>query len=115
MFFRSSLFRLLVLAISLGLCVSAARTIVGLWQRRDLITNRQKDLSRIASENATLRRQLEETRTEQYVERVARDKLGLVRDGETIILLPDAETKGREDDSLVPTESNWRQWLRLVI
>ncbi len=110
---ENKLFRFIVILISFGLCLSAGRTIFDLWHRRDLITNRQKDLTKITTENQTLEARLKEIQGGDYVERIARDKLGLVRDGESIILLPDTqngEVIRRGEESGGP---NWQKWWKL--
>lgn len=111
--FHTKFVRILIILISFGLCVSAGGTILDLWHKRDLVINRQKDLTRITKENQALKRELNETKSESYVERIARDKLGLVREGESIVLLtqsPNGNIGGGGDIKILP---NWQKWWRL--
>lgn len=111
--FHTKFVRILVILISFGLCLSAGGTILDLWHRRDLVINRQKDLTRITTENQALKRQLDETKSESYVERIARDKLGLVKDGENIILLPQSNRKDTKGGIVFDYSHTWQKWWKL--
>lgn len=105
--------KILVWVISLVLCLSAGSTIINLWARRGIVSEREADLVRLQEENKTLENALQDARGEQFVERIARDKLGMVKPGETIVIMPGStETAGGETKN----KSNvalWRQWLEL--
>ncbi len=103
----------LVLIISLGLCLSSIGTIVDLLHRKDVIVVRQQDLSAITRENQKLEQQLKETQSQDYVERIARDKLGFVKDGESIILLPQPQNGSSQDGRGATALTNWQRWLKL--
>lgn len=104
--------RTLIIIVSLGLCLSASRTIFGLWQRRDIVKEREGELIQIKEKNKELERQLTDIQSEGYVERIARDKLGMVKVGEMILILPDraASGKPRDEDN---GGANWRKWWKL--
>jgi hypothetical protein len=77
------------------------------------VTTRQKDLNHLLKENKELSRQLKDSQSDSYVERIARDKLGLVKDGEAIILLPKSPGgtgTGATNDAQKP---NWQKWWSL--
>lgn len=110
---ENKLFRFLILIVSFTLCLSAGSTIIDLWHRRDIVSSRQKDLDRITRENAELKKQLEDSQLPGYVEKAARDKLGLVKDGEAIVLLDSSnpgQSAGTADQSHIVT---WQRWWRL--
>lgn len=106
-------FRVLVAVVSLGLCVSAASTIIDLWHRTDLITNRKKDLEKVVSENSALEKELAKTKTDGYIEQIARNKLGLVKNGETVVLLPQAPGAITQS-KFADTRKNWQKWWDLI-
>jgi len=108
--FYKKISQYIVIIVSLGLCLSAARTIVDLWHRRDVIGLRQKDLTTITRENQKLEQRLKETQNSDYIERIARDKLGMVKDGETIILLPESGVRSQAQAGTIP---HWKKWWRL--
>jgi cell division protein FtsB len=102
--------KIVVWIISLILCLSAGGTIVNLWARRGIVSEREADLARLQQENKTLENALQDARGEQFVERVARDKLGMVKPGETIVIMPDSagnEINAAHNNS---NTAYWRQW-----
>lgn len=104
--------RISVALISLGLAISAGRTIVELWQRRDVVDVRKRELAKIQAENNTLQDKLKDMGSDAYVERVARDQLGMIKEGETIVMLPEGAVQGREsgEEKNIP---NWKKWWSL--
>ncbi len=102
-----------VLAVSLGLSLSAGRTILELWKRRDVVHERERELIKLREENASLERALQDIGQDAYLERIARDKLGLVREGETIVILPDTGDKTQVAGTHVGNEPNWKKWWRI--
>ena len=109
--FRNKITQLLVFIISLGLCLSALGTIIDLWHRKDIVSTRQNDLNAITRENQALEQELQDTKKRDYVERIARDKLGMVKDGESILLLPESGPQlKKETESSEPT---WQKWWKL--
>lgn len=104
--------RIAVALISLGLAISAGRTIVELWQRRDVVGVRKQELARIQAENMSLQDKLRDMGSDAYVEKVARDQLGMIKEGETIVMLPEGavQGKGSGEDASMP---NWKKWWSL--
>ncbi|WP_269438285.1 FtsB family cell division protein [Phosphitispora fastidiosa] len=62
------------------------------------ITNIQEQMNQLKVNNDTLKKQLEQLNSEAYIEREAREKLGLVKPGEKIIL----EARTGEKGSTIP-------------
>lgn len=98
--------------ISLGLAVSAGRTIVELWEQKGRVGEKERELTRVLTENKRLESQLTDMKNPSYVERVARDQLGMVKEGETMVMLPQggANAEGRGNSGELPV---WQQWFRL--
>ncbi len=103
----------IILLISLGLSLSATRTIVDLWHRRDIMKERQTELDRKTHENQTLERKLTEIQSDQYAEKVARDELGLVKEGESIVILPGAGSRAQGSAIQDKSLTNWQKWWAL--
>lgn len=103
---------IIIWTVSLILCLSAGSTIVHLWARRGVVREREQELQSLQKENRELEGSLKEMSGEGYVERVARDKLGMVREGETIVIMPDSQgAKGPSgNNEALP---NWEKWWRL--
>lgn len=67
-----------------------------------------------------LLRQVEEATSPAYIERVARDELGMQIEGETLVILSDregdlvlSEDQMKVKERLVD-EQNWEKWWRLI-
>ena len=105
-----SVIRFILLIISFGLSFSAMRTIVDLWQRRDIMQERQAELTRKKQDNERLAGQLKEIGSEEYTEKVARDTLGLVKDGESIVILPGSGSRRGIGVSEATRTVNWQKW-----
>ena len=81
----------------------------------------QKEKARVENlrvENEKLRERLEKEMSEAYIEKQMRDKLGLAKEGETIVILPDEETLKKLAPGLLSEEDvlpapNWKKWLNL--
>ncbi len=75
-------------------------------------------LTKIQAENERLERELARAQSPDFIEKEVRNKLGLGREGEATVVLPDAETLRKlapqipvEIDSL--PDPNWKKWLHL--
>lgn len=104
--------RLIIACISLGLSISAGRTIVELWRRQDVVHVREQELARLKRDNAELETRLADMKSEAYVEKVARDQLGMIKEGETIVMLPESASMSASK-GVGMEEANWRQWWSL--
>lgn len=109
---RRTQLRWIIWAISLILCLSAARTILDLLKREDIVKNRAAELHRLQEQNAALQKSLSDMASDRFVEQVARNQLGLVKEGETVLILPD---QGASGSAIGPGETGplWRRWYRL--
>ncbi len=93
--------------------IAMSISIVDLWQRRSIVADRQKVLSHIEEENKRLKEAFSEAQTPQFVEKQAREKLGMVKAGETVILMDRVEGLGDRGQEKQKHASNWEQWVRL--
>lgn len=82
----------------------------------DRLQEATERLHKLEVKNKELKRKLEEVKTPAFLEEQARDKLGLVREGETIVIIPQEKldrvlgvTKKVEEVKL----PNWLGWLKL--
>lgn len=101
--------RFIITFLALAVSVSAGRTIYQLWRRQDVLKSRESELIRLQDTNKILERTLQDMGSESYVEMMAREKLGLVREGETIVILQNSEFSTQNSEQKV-TRSNWRRW-----
>jgi len=76
----------------------------------DLKTN-EEEIERLRGENERLRQEKEFRQTDFYVEKAARDTLGLARSGETVLIEDnEASVSAQKEGS---TLANWQSWFNL--
>lgn len=69
---------ILVVTIGVYLIINLLNTTATLWQRQSEVTRAQEELDKLKKENKDLSSQLEYSQTQEFLEKEARDKLGLV-------------------------------------
>ena len=110
--------RLLLMFISILLAVSLVRNVVRINKVNQKIKEARLRVEKLKKENEELEARLESVKTEEFVEKQLRDKLGLAKEGETIVVLPDEEIlrklapRHEEEEDVLP-DPNWKKWLKL--
>ncbi len=118
--FKRSFIRLLTVGISLLAVVSLSRSVYGLWRKRDYVQQRASALAQEQAENDRLKKQVEESQKPEFIEKEAREKLGMTREGEAIVIMPNPPA-GEAGDKLPMTNEkteaittkvipNWKKW-----
>ena len=106
---------LFILAIVIGVIVvnNLSRSIYDIWNKKDLITDAQKQLEVEKKKNQRLKTQLKQAQNPEFIEEEARNKLLLVKPGEEhVIIPPDLATK-ESDMKKKDTKLNWQKWWSL--
>lgn len=85
-----------------------------------LINRTASKLEQAKKEQDELQKQLEMVQSQTYVEEQLRDKLGLARENEVVLVLPEAEVLRKLSPELPRDEEfkpkpNWQKWLDLFI
>lgn len=102
----------LISIISLAFIVSLSRSIYTLWQKGDLVTQREAILTTRKDENQALSQKLSQVQDEAFIEEQARNKLNLSREGEIVVVLPKDLPVASEAPAPQITP-NWQQWWKL--
>jgi cell division protein DivIC len=104
--------QLLIIAVSLFVAIGVIGSIWDLYHRKDIVAVREKKLLELQKENKTLKEKLTEVLSPGFVEREARDKLGMAKPGETVALVgqPGSDESRLPEDFLTPPLPNWKQW-----
>ncbi len=74
------------------------------------------ELNRLQRQNQELKKRLTEVKSPEFIEQQARDKLGLAKSGETVVIIPDKEIEkvlGVNTEVEEVKLPNWQGWLRL--
>lgn len=89
-----------------------ARSIYDLWHKQDLVVSAKKDLEREKEKNQRLRSELSYVQSQEFIESEARNKLFMVKPGESGVIVPPDLIKEKEEkrEILVP---NWQKWINL--
>ena len=93
-----------------------------LWQilsAKNRITDAEEQVEKLEEEQVKLEEQLKLVETDEFVEREARDKLLLAKEGEVVVLLPpgggienvELKMENQEEENL----KNWKKWLELFM
>ncbi|MBI2613909.1 MAG: septum formation initiator family protein [Candidatus Levybacteria bacterium] len=100
-----------VVAILLVIINNLIRSIYDIWQKKDFVTEAQKELSFQKQEGQRLKSALSYSKTREFIEKQARDKLLMVKKGEQRILISkDSEEAVKKEKVQDP---NWKQWWNL--
>ena len=106
------------LVVFLILASSSFKSIKRIREGDQLIEKTKVRLEKINQENQKLTEQLQITESEEFVEKQMRDKLGLAKEGEIIIVLPEPDIVKKLAPTLprgeeVKLKPNWQKWLEL--
>lgn len=104
--------------IFLILVSSLIKSVKRIREGQALIKKNEARLEKIKQENTKLADQLEIIQSQEYLEKELRNKLGLVREGEIVVVLPEAEILKKlapqipEEEEIKP-KPNWLKWVEL--
>jgi len=110
--------RYIFIALFLVLSISLIRNIIKISQAGKVVGEASLRVEILKEENLKLQERLSEVQGEAYVEKELRDKLGLAKEGETILVLPEEDIvrslapKLTEEEETLP-DPNWKKWLKL--
>jgi len=115
---KNKIFNWLIIIAGLLLTVNLSRSIYQLWKRQDVVKEAKERLEKTEAENAELREEYRRVRRKEYIEETAREKLGLGREGEVVVVLPkdkkkeDSEADSQENEEREGEEAPvWKQWI----
>jgi cell division protein FtsL len=106
--------------VSVLMLVSLFRNILKVRQVNERIEKKKLQLEKLQSENEKLKKEVARVKSEEFIEKQLRDKLGLAKEGEIVVVLPDKETLRafapniEEEEETLPLP-NWKKWLQLFL
>jgi len=103
-----------------GVLFSVLRNIQNLQKSKLRILEAQKKLEKLEKEHKELEEKERAVQSTEFREQQIRDKLGLVKEGEIVVILPDAEIVKKYAPKLEAEEEaenipNWRKWMGLFM
>ena len=108
----------LFLFLAILFLISLVRNVFKIFEAKKSIDEAKAKVEKLAKENKELSERLLSVQSENYTEKQLRDKLGMAKEGETVVILPEAETvkklapKVEVEDGVLP-DPVWKHWLRL--
>ena len=106
------------LTLLIVLSLSLIRSINRIREGDNLIQKSEIKLKKALEENKKLEEQVKIVQSDEFVEKQLRNKLGLVREGEMVIVLPEAEIVKKLSPVIPEKEEtkpkpNWQKWMEL--
>ncbi len=85
---RRRLYQLTIIVVSLFIIQGLSRNLVELWQQKKRLDRAKEDLTKLQQQEVDLKGQLNYYQSDEYIEKIAREKLLLGKEGETMLVLP---------------------------
>ncbi len=107
-----------IIILGLILAISLIKSTLKILGSNEKITQASDEVRELEKENEILEKEFKGVQNVQFIEKEARDKLGLAKESEFVLILPDEETlrslspKMQEKMRELPS-SNWEKWLKL--
>lgn len=111
--------RVLVLLLAALFSLSLLHNISDILSADQKIAQASSRLDKLKQENERLEAEVKKGESPEFKEKQARDKLGLAREGEIVLVLPPPETLKiispltEEEEELTLPEPNWKKWRKL--
>ncbi len=112
--------RYLLLSLSVLFVISLVRNAFRILAASKKIDAAKSRVESLSEDNEELKRQLALAQSEAFIETQFRDRLGLAKEGEIIVVLPDEETLRKiapatiEEEETLP-DPPWKKWLKLFL
>jgi cell division protein FtsB len=90
---KRRLYQLTIIVIGLFIIYGSSRNILELWRQKQRVWRIQKEVKELEIKEAELKKKLEYYNSDEYVEKMAREKLLLQKEGETVILIPQEQNQ----------------------
>lgn len=88
------------------------KSLYDLYSKKDVLIQTQQKLTQLQQQHTQLQKDLKKSTTQQFIEQQARDKLFLVKPGESMVILPQTSSK-TSSTSKKDELPNWQQWWNL--
>ena len=110
---RNRLVRIAALIICVVIGVGIIKSVYTLSQKQGIIAERQQVLTQLQEKNKQLQADLQEATSSAFIQQAARDKLGLVREGDTVVIMDKSQIVHPDTQYTPPELPSWKQWWQL--
>lgn len=105
--------RLIILFIFIFVGLGIVRSVISLSSKKNAVEERKAVQMALEAKHVELENRLIEATSAAFIEKIARDKLGLVREGETVVILGRTREQDGSDQQKQQNSSSWKKWLGL--
>ena len=114
---RSRSIQIIIIIAGISLIVNLSKDIMRLLRSGDELKLAEQKVIELEEERVLLKEKKEYYQSEEFVEEVARNKLNMSKEGETIVILPEdvqsiLGTKNSQIPEFIPS---WKQWINLFL
>lgn len=107
-----------VLLFTILLSISLLKSINNITSGTQKVKDAEIKVKDLEKQNAELEIKVETVQTQDFIEKQARDKLGLAKPGETVVVLPDPEilrklAPERSTEETALPDPNWKKWMKI--
>jgi cell division protein FtsB len=106
----------LIMIVGVGIAIRTGSNVYRLWKLGERVEDAQKQVTIAEAEQKQLESRLEYVKSEEFIEKEARDKLGYGKPGEEIVVIPEQDSA---QYSILSTQGtkipNWRRWVKLYV
>jgi|GEM_PF-368483 len=110
---RRNLILIAAILVSILLAINSSRRILTFRTTAQGVSAAQKQLADLKRENEVLKKELDFKKSDQFAEEEIRNKLGLAKPGETIVVLPKEENTKYQIPNTKYELPNWQKWWNL--
>ncbi|MEX2028449.1 MAG: septum formation initiator family protein [Candidatus Curtissbacteria bacterium] len=111
---KRNLILIAAVLVSILLAINSVRRIMSFRTTAQSVVEAQHQLNDLKQENEALKRELEYKKSDKFAEEEIRNKLGLAKTGETIVVLPKNDSSQLTVNSQQSTDlPNWQKWWNL--
>jgi cell division protein FtsB len=110
----------IIVTLGIALILSLSRSISKIYKAQKQISQAEEKLEKLKKDNEELNKQLNSVEQDAFIEKQLRDKLGLAKEGEIVIVMPSPEIVRKfapvyiSEESKLP-EANWIRWIKLFM
>ena len=101
--------------VAVYLVVITAQQAVEAYRSNQEVDAVRQQISDLRTQNLALQGELAQNHSDEQIEQVAREELGLQKPGDHVFSLTwqDAPSPAAEQPAVAPPEPNWRNWVKL--
>ena len=108
------IFFLATIVVSIIIINSLVKSIYDLWHKEDLVIGAMQELKEQKIENERLKERLSYVKTDEFIEEEVRNKLFMVKPGESEVIIPKELIEAKPAE-ILPDPPNWKKWIDLIL